>query len=117
MLKTYPFAATDFQEVVETRHRHALEDCASFYGEWDLLPTPSVLELACGRSTGSGPIIDFLEPGNYVGTDIRSSALDPSWSALVPGGLSADNTRLICSPTFSAAEIGPRPRHSESMKC
>lgn len=119
-LKSFLFDVANFQEIVEIRRRHALEDCMGFHGQWDehrrfqlaflkeqgLVPTNTLLEVGCGPLTGGMPIIDFLQPRNYVGIDIRSSALDLAWSEVALAGLSAKNPRLICSSSFGSAELG-----------
>ena len=78
----------------------------AFLKEQGLNPTHRLLEIGCGPLTGGVPIIHYLEPGNYVGIDIRSSALNLAWSEVGTAGLSGKNPRLICSETFGAQELG-----------
>lgn len=118
-LKSFLFDAGNLQEIVDSRRRHALEDCMGFRGQWDehrrfqlaflkengLQPTNSLLEIGCGPLTGGVPIIDFLQPGKYVGIDIRSSALDLAWGEVAAAGLSGRNPRLICSSSFGSTEL------------
>lgn len=77
----------------------------AFLKEQGLLPTNTLLEIGCGPLTGGVPIIDFLEPGHYVGIDIRSSALDLAWGEVALARLSAKNPRLICSSSFGSTEL------------
>jgi SAM-dependent methyltransferase len=118
-MKNFVFDAGNMQEVVNTRRRHALEDCMGFRGQWEehrrfqlaflkeqgLCPAHSLLEIGCGPLTGGVPIIEFLEPGKYVGIDIRSSALDLAWGEVAAAGLSARNPRLVCSSSFGSREL------------
>src|ERR1017187_3496889 len=92
-LKSYIFDAAKFQEVLDLRDKLRLEDSMGFRGQFDehrrfqiallkergLVPSHRLLEIGCGPLTGGIPIIDFLEPDNYVGVDVRSSVLDLSW--------------------------------------
>lgn len=119
-MKSRLFDAGNMQEVVDTRRRHALEDCMGFRGQWEehrrfqlaflekqgLRPAHSLLEIGCGPLTGGVPIIDFLEPGKYVGVDIRSSALDLAWGEVAAARLSSRNPRLIYSSSFGSTELG-----------
>ena len=47
----------------------------TFFRERGLVPSSRLLEIGCGPLTAGIPIIEYLEPGNYVGVDIRSSVL------------------------------------------
>lgn len=119
-VKRFVFSAGNMQEIVDIRRRHALEDCMGFRGQWEehrrfqlaflqqqgLRPTHSLLEIGCGPLTGGVPIIEFLEPGKYVGIDIRNSALDLAWGEVAAAGLSGRNPRLICSSSFGSTELG-----------
>jgi cyclopropane fatty-acyl-phospholipid synthase-like methyltransferase len=118
-LKSYIFDAAKFQEVLDLRDKLRLEDSMGFRGQFDehrrfqiallkergLVPSHRLLEIGCGPLTGGIPIIDFLEPDNYVGVDVRSSVLDLSWKEVGKAGLSAKNPRLICSSSFGATEL------------
>lgn len=118
-VKTFVFRAGNMQEIVDTRRRHALEDCMGFRGQWEehrrfqlaflqqqgLRPTHKLLEIGCGPLTGGVPIIEYLDPGKYVGIDIRNSALDLAWGEVAAAGLSGRNPRLICSSSFGSTEL------------
>jgi SAM-dependent methyltransferase len=118
-LKSFIFDAAKFQKMLDIRDRHLLEDSMGFRGQYDehrrfqiallkergLLPSHRLLEIGCGPLTAGIPIIDYLEPGNYVGVDVRSSVLDLSWKEVAKAGLSGKNPRLICSPSFAAKEL------------
>jgi cyclopropane fatty-acyl-phospholipid synthase-like methyltransferase len=113
------FDAANFQKMVELREKHQLEDSMGFRGQWDehrrfqiemlkkqgLLPEHTFLELGCGPMTGGIPVIEYLQSGNYVGVDIRSSVLNLGWREIGKAGLSGKNPRLICSPDFASEYI------------
>jgi cyclopropane fatty-acyl-phospholipid synthase-like methyltransferase len=118
-VKTALFDKLNLQEVTETRYRHALEDCMGFRGQWDehrrfqlsflveqgLAPSHKLLEIGCGPLTGGVPIIEYLDEGNYVGVDIRDSALNLAWQEVANAGLSKKNPRLILSSSFASEEL------------
>jgi len=114
----------NFQKMVDLRERHQLEDSMGFRGQWDdhrdfqirmlkslgLSPSHRFLELGCGPMTGGIPVIDYLDAGNYIGVDIRSSVLDMSWREIGKANLSAKNPRLICSRSFGDETLAPDQR-------
>jgi cyclopropane fatty-acyl-phospholipid synthase-like methyltransferase len=118
-LKGTIFDAADFQSMVDLRDKHLLEDSMGFRGQFDehrrfqidllkaqgLEPHHNVLELGCGPLTAGIPLIGYLEPGRYVGVDIRNSVLDLAWREIGKAKLSSKNPRLICSPSFALAEF------------
>ena len=71
-----------------------------------LVPSNRLLEIGCGPLTAGIPIIEYLDAGNYVGVDVRTTVLDLSWKEVGKAGLSRNNPRLICSSSFGAAELG-----------
>src|SRR5437667_11948751 len=91
--KAFIFDLAGLHEVVDVREKNRLEDSMGFRGKFDehrrfqmallkeqgLIPSHKFLEIGCGPLTGGIPIIEYLEPGNYIGIDIRSSVLDLSW--------------------------------------
>ena len=119
-LKEFIFDKAGFQEVLDLRYKYCLEDAMGFRGQFDehrrfqitllkeqgLVPSNQLLEIGCGPLTGGIPIINYLEPGNYVGIDVRNSVLDISWREVGRAGLSAKNPRLICSSSFGSRELG-----------
>ena len=118
-LKAFIFDMANLQPMLDLRDKHRLEDSMGFRGQFDehrrfqisllkergLAPSHHLLEIGCGPLTGGIPIIAYLEPGNYVGIDVRSSVLDMSWKEVGKAGLSAKNPRLICSASFGDSEL------------
>jgi SAM-dependent methyltransferase len=118
-IKAYIFDRAGFQQMLDLRDRHLLEDSMGFRGQFDehrrfqisflkeqgLVPSNKMLEIGCGPLTGGIPIIEYLEPGNYVGVDVRSSVLDLSWKEVGRARLSGRNPRLICSSSFGSLEL------------
>jgi len=119
-LKEFIFDKAGFQEMLDLREKYRLEDQMGFRGQFDehrrfqvaflkergLVPSSRLLEIGCGPLTGGIPIIEYLEPGNYVGIDVRSSVLDLSWKEIGKARLSAKNARLVCSSSFGSTELG-----------
>jgi SAM-dependent methyltransferase len=119
-LKAFLFDKLGLQEVLERREKQRLEDMMGFRGQfdehrrfqitflkkWGLVPSHRLLEIGCGPLTAGIPIIDYLEQGNYVGTDVRSSVLDSAWQEVGKAGMSVKNPRLISSPSFASVELG-----------
>jgi len=113
------FSATAMQDLLDEREKDILENSMGFRGQWEehrrfqieqlkslgLKADHRFLEIGCGPLTAGIPIIDYLEPGNYVGVDVRSSVLNLSWAQIGRNGLSAKNPRLIRSDNFAAAEL------------
>ena len=118
-LKGFIFDKANLQELLDERHKNALEDSMGFRGQFDehrrfqiallkqqgLLPSHDFLEIGCGPLTGGVPVIEYLESNRYVGVDIRSSVLDTSWGEVGRCHLSKKNPRLICSSSFGANEL------------
>lgn len=121
-LKAFIFDSGGFQEMLELREKHQLEDSMGFRGQFDehrrfqitflkergLVPTNQLLEIGCGPLTGGVPIIDYLQAGNYVGVDVRRSVLDMAWREVGKAELGVKNPRLICSSSFGSAELDGR---------
>ncbi len=118
--KALIFDKLRLREVIEARENRCLEDTMGFRGQFEehrrfqiaflkqqgLTPRHRLLEIGCGPLTAGIPIIDYLEPGNYVGVDVRSAVLDLSWNEVGKAKLSTKNPRLICSSSFASAELG-----------
>ena len=119
-VKELIFDNAGFQEMLELRDRHRLEDAMGFRGQFDehrrfqiaflreqgLVPSSRFLEIGCGPLTAGIPVIEYLETGNYVGIDVRSSVLDLAWKEVGKAGLAVKNPRLICSSSFGSTELG-----------
>ena len=119
-LKELVFDKAGLQQMLDVRDKYRLEDSTGFRGQFDehrrfqisllknqgLVPSNRLLEIGCGPLTAGTPIIEYLDAGNYVGVDVRSTVLDLSWKEVGKAGLSRKNPRLICSSSFGAAELG-----------
>ncbi len=116
------FDVAHIQDLLDEKERHTLEDHMGFRGQLlehrrfqitelkklGLVESSSVLEIGCGPLTAGLPVIEFLDPGGYVGVDVRSSVLDCAWQSIGKHGLSAKNPQLIRSDDFAAVELGNR---------
>jgi cyclopropane fatty-acyl-phospholipid synthase-like methyltransferase len=58
--------------------------------------------------TGGLPIVQYLDRGNYVGVDIRSSVLNLAWREIAKAGLSEKNPVLLHSTSFGSDELSGR---------
>lgn len=113
--KAFVFDKGHFQSMVDLREKHALEDSMGFRGQFDehrrfqiqmlmdqgLRPHHYFLELGCGPLTAGIPVISYLDPGHYVGVDIRSNVLDLGWREIGKANLSRKNPRLLLSDKFA----------------
>lgn len=113
-----------FQRMLDRREKERLEAAMGFRGQFDehrrfqfellkrqgLQPHHRLLEIGCGPLTGGLPIIGYLEPGHYVGIDVRSSVLDLAWQQIGRAQLSGKNPRLVCSREFGARELAGQQR-------
>jgi SAM-dependent methyltransferase len=118
--KEIAFDYGGFQQMLDLRDLHKLEDSMGFRGQfyphrafqfeilkrYGLERDHSFLELGCGPLTAGIPIIDYLDPGKYMGVDIRESVLNLAWMEIGKAGLSAKNPRLIRSLSFANDELG-----------
>jgi SAM-dependent methyltransferase len=116
------FDLLGMQGLIDERRTHALEDMMGFRGQLPehrrfqidelrklgLTPKSAVLEIGCGPLTAGIPVIRYLDPGQYVGVDVRANVLDLSWQEVGLAGLSGKNPRLIRADDFGAAELGER---------
>lgn len=117
-LKGAIFDRLNLRELVDQRRTDKLEDAMGFRGqlaehrrfqiaflqEQGLKPSHRLLEIGCGPLTAAIPIIQHLEPGNYMGIDIRSSVLNLAWQEVGIAQLSVKNPRLLHSTSFAANE-------------
>lgn len=113
------FVLAGIETMLEMQEKHQLEDSMGFRGQLDehrrfqfaflkeqgLRPTHKLLEIGCGPLTSGLPLVDYLDSGNYIGVDVRSSVLDMAWKQIGKAKLSAKNPRLIRSSTFGADEL------------
>jgi cyclopropane fatty-acyl-phospholipid synthase-like methyltransferase len=110
------------QGFLDERELHALEDHMGFRGQLPehrrfqieeltklgLRPAHSVLEIGCGPLTAGIPVIQYLEPGRYVGIDVRASVLNAAWQQIGRHELSEKNPQLLRSDDFGNAELAER---------
>jgi 2-polyprenyl-3-methyl-5-hydroxy-6-metoxy-1,4-benzoquinol methylase len=118
-LKEKIFKWGNFQTLADESERKSLEWSMGFPGQFDehrrfqmhflreqgLMPHHKLLEIGCGPLTGGLPAIDYLDAGNYIGVDVRSSVLNMSWIQVGKAGLSDKNPRLIHSTNFGDNEL------------
>jgi len=116
------FDIARIQDLLDERELHALEDHMGFRGQFaehrrfqidelkklGLEPSSTVLEIGCGPLTAGIPVISYLDPGCYVGVDVRSSVLDVAWVQIGRNSLSAKNPQLIRSDDFGSEELTQR---------
>jgi len=100
--------------------RYELERQVGPIGYWDELsayqfnflvrmgvrPHHRLLDIGCGPLQGGLPMIDYLDPGNYCGVDLREKAIETAYGQVVEAGLVAKNPRLVVSSTFGKDELG-----------
>jgi len=110
------------RRVLNERELHALEDHMGFRGQFaehrrfqidelkklGLEPSSTVLEIGCGPLTAGIPVISYLNPGCYVGVDVRSSVLDVAWQQIGKNSLACKNPLLIRSDQFGTELLGNR---------
>jgi len=70
-----------------------------------LEPNTRVLDIGCGPLRGGLPIIKSLNPGCYVGVDVRPSVIDEAHRQVARHHLAEKNPRLFVSTTFGAEEL------------
>lgn len=76
-----------------------------------LMPTMTVLDIGCGCLRAGIPLIEYLKPNHYFGTDISQDLLDVGYDAeLKAAGLQAKLSRshLLCSDDFDFSGV-PAP--------
>lgn len=71
-----------------------------------LKPADRLLEIGCGPLTLGVPVIDYLDPGCYIGVDVRPEVLNLALQEIGKNGLAAKNPRLVLSTSFGANELG-----------
>lgn len=109
----------DLRSVPERIEKRALTKHMGFEGQFDehrrfqfaliqslgLKPKSKLLEIGCGPLTLGIPVIGYLDPGGYVGVDVRPEVADQAWIQIGKHGLSAKNPRLVISSDFASKEI------------
>lgn len=76
-----------------------------FLRSTDLMPEHVLFDLGCGTLRGGIPIIQFLQPGNYHGFDIRSEVLNDALLELKEEGLLYKNANLYREKSISELKL------------
>ena len=76
--------------------------------ELGLVPSHELLDIGCGSLRGGIPLIDYLSPGKYWGTDISPELLKAGIAQLEKSGLVDKNPTLRIAIDFSLKEVGDR---------
>ncbi len=77
-----------------------------FLRDHGMTPTDHVLDLGCGTLRGGVPIISYLEPGGYVGVDVRAEAIDEAFLELADSGLESKGAELVLTDDLSELDLG-----------
>jgi cyclopropane fatty-acyl-phospholipid synthase-like methyltransferase len=75
-----------------------------FVKQQGLQPQQTFLDVGCGTLRGGIPIIDYLEAGNYMGTEVRDEVLDEAREELKKSGLEAKRPVLVRSDDFNTLQ-------------
>lgn len=70
-----------------------------------LQPADTVADIGCGSLRGGIALIDYLQPGRYIGIDVRESVLEEARRELAREKLADKQPRLILAATL--AEVDP----------
>ncbi len=70
-----------------------------------LEPHHRLVDIGCGTLRGGIPLIEYLEPGGYVGIDAREVAIAEAGKELREAGLADKAPSLIASPTLSSVQL------------
>lgn len=76
--------------------------------ELGLSPADELLDIGCGSLRGGVPLIDYLSPGNYWGTDISPQLLRNGSEYLEDARLGEKKANLLLVTDFSLKEVGDR---------
>lgn len=108
--------------VPSMRERRRLEAMIGPVGYWEqiqkyhfnfltgmgLKPYHTFLDIGCGPLPTGLVLIPYLQPGYYVGIDIRKESIAEAHIQLVKAGLAEKNPLLVVSGTFGRDELGDR---------
>ncbi|GAB3734871.1 hypothetical protein GCM10028862_18220 [Luteimonas pelagia] len=73
-----------------------------------LRPSDRLLDLGCGTLRGGIPLIAYLEPGRYVGVDVRREVIDEAHAELALHGLEDKAARLLALDHLDGVDLGQR---------
>lgn len=73
-----------------------------------LMPPHALLDLGCGTLRGGIPLIDYLDPGRYVGIDVRPEAITEARRELAEHDLQSKAPRLLVADDLGALELPER---------
>jgi predicted TPR repeat methyltransferase len=104
------------------RHRHYLENLVGPIGYWaplqayqfeflktmGLKPHHSLLDIGCGPLQGGIKLIDYLEPNQYTGIDLRQKTITEAYRQVIEHKLVHKNPALIMSDSFGYRELKDR---------
>jgi len=108
--------------VPSIREKHRLELMIGPVGYWEqiqkyhfnlmiemgLKPHHTLMDIGCGPLSGGLVFIPYLQPGHYVGIDIRKESIAEAHIQLAKAGLADRNPFLAVSNTFGREELGDR---------
>ena len=80
----------------------------NFLKTMGLQPHHSLLDIGCGPLQGGIAFMSYLEPGNYVGIDIRDVPLTEAYKQIVKHRLVHKSPHLILSDSFGQNELNGR---------
>lgn len=93
----------------------SVEFWPAFRGLWKpflesqgLVPAHHLLDLGCGTLRVGAPLIGHLDPGHYVGVDVREEVLPEARREIEAQGLTAKDATLIHCTDLRDLEVGRR---------
>jgi 2-polyprenyl-3-methyl-5-hydroxy-6-metoxy-1,4-benzoquinol methylase len=77
----------------------------NFLRQMGLLPHHRILDIGCGTLRGGLPLINYLEPGNYHGVDVRAHVLEEARRELGESGLEWKDPTLHHAPSLQSLSL------------
>jgi len=71
-----------------------------------LSPGHVVVDVGCGVLRGGIPLIDYLEPGGYIGFEVRADVLGEAHCELAQSGLAAKAPSLLLAADLATTTLG-----------